>query len=43
MPAAMRQLLIEHASSVSAGDGGVRRAAETLFLVATSPQFAVQK
>jgi len=42
MPAAMRSLLLSHLGSVPLEDGR-RRAVEAIFLIATSPQFAVQQ
>jgi uncharacterized protein (DUF1800 family) len=42
MPAAMRSALVTHLAAVPAGDG-TQRAKDAIFLVVTSPQFAVQK
>jgi uncharacterized protein (DUF1800 family) len=42
MPASMRQVLLDYLASVPAGDG-TQRATEGIFLVVTSPEFAVQR
>jgi hypothetical protein len=42
MSTPMRDALLTHLTAVPAGDG-TQRAVEAIFLVATSPEFAVQK
>ena len=43
MPGAMRQTIINYVDALPFDDGGYNRAAEAIFLVVSSPEFAVQR
>ena len=43
MPGAMRQTLINYVDAIPFTDGGNTRVAEAIFLIVSSPEFAVQR
>jgi hypothetical protein len=43
MSAQMEQTLVDHVASTSLNDDGTQRVQEAIFLIVTSPEFAVQR